>query len=162
MAKLEHLEKVENTLYKRILRNAYVGAAKSALIGIAIGCTVGALLCGAVFAFPALAAFVPFTIAHSFLGIAVVAAKVGLGLGVITAGYGSIAAVQSTRDARRVIGADRLPTLTPSQEHDRQQLFQMMSTLPEAARETEQTQNSAFQDLLKKQAEQNTTGVVRQ
>jgi predicted alpha/beta hydrolase len=151
MPEFEHLSEVEDTMYRRILRNSYKGAIKGALTGLFIGVAAGAILGALALTFaPAL---LPLAV-HGIWG-AMTAGAIAVSAVVVpfAARFGGVAGVQSTRDARRFMQADRLPKLTPSEEKEKQRIFELSHSVPTGFESA--ADNRSFQDMLAKQQERN-------
>ena len=103
----------EEQFYNRMLRNAFFGFAKSAMIGAAIGLGLGLLAAGGV----ALGMTIPF-VAMEGSGLAaamVVGVKWALAFATVSGGFGAVAGIQSTRDTRRFMLLHESPELKSKQ-----------------------------------------------
>ena len=107
MSDTDVVSQVESSLFNRMLRNAFAGFFKSAVLALAIGGAIGAIAFGAGL-LPA--TLIPAAITGAFGSSAAVAGAitVGAALMVPAGAFGAVAGIQSTRDARRYFNADEV------------------------------------------------------
>ena len=98
----EEIAAVETTLYNRMVKNAFFGFMKSALIGFAIGLAVG-MIASATGLLPAATMFDA-------------ALKGAMWLGGVAGSFGAVAGIQSTRDTRRWFKRHENPELNSPEE----------------------------------------------
>jgi len=108
---------VETSLYNRMLRNAFVGFMKSAVIGAVIGLALGAIA--------ASTGILPVVATSGSMGAIMEGAlHVGTWFAGLAGSFGAVAGIQSTRDTRRWFLKHENPDLSPENTREQRVVLQ--------------------------------------
>ncbi|MDE3038804.1 MAG: hypothetical protein KGJ21_10210 [Pseudomonadota bacterium] len=117
----EKRDEVEQSLYNRMLKNAFFGFVKSAVIAAFIGLTVGGLIAAGM-----TVGILPSTI--PFLSGEHLAFRAAAWFAGVAGSFGAVAGIQSTRDARRFFLMHEAQYLSP--EETREPMLVLQPKMP--------------------------------